>query len=207
MLFNAERKIGADLTVVPARRLAARPVVRSHRAVVGQPVAEHAQPDPGDALSRASARSSTPTSRSAAAPISRSSRSARRGSTAARLAAALNARALPGIRFYPVQFTPASSVHAKRGLPGRVHGGDQPRRAAAGARRPRDRRGAVAAARRPVRQEDRRSGCSARAPSSRAPRPARIRRRSPPAGPAAEAGVAAPAREVPALSVAAELQL
>ncbi|HUU35680.1 MAG TPA: DUF1343 domain-containing protein, partial [Vicinamibacterales bacterium] len=28
------------------------------------------------------------------------------------LAAALNARALPGIRFYPVQFTPTSSVHA-----------------------------------------------------------------------------------------------
>ena len=31
-----------------------------------------------------------------------------------RLAAALNARGLPGIRFYPVQFTPASSVHAKQ---------------------------------------------------------------------------------------------
>jgi uncharacterized protein YbbC (DUF1343 family)/CubicO group peptidase (beta-lactamase class C family) len=30
-----------------------------------------------------------------------------------RLAEALNARALPGIRFYPVTFTPASSVHAK----------------------------------------------------------------------------------------------
>ncbi|MEP7118152.1 MAG: serine hydrolase, partial [Acidobacteriota bacterium] len=29
-----------------------------------------------------------------------------------RLAAALNARVLPGIRFYPVQFTPGSSVHA-----------------------------------------------------------------------------------------------
>jgi uncharacterized protein YbbC (DUF1343 family) len=30
-----------------------------------------------------------------------------------RLAEALNARSLPGIRFYPVTFTPASSVHAK----------------------------------------------------------------------------------------------
>jgi uncharacterized protein YbbC (DUF1343 family)/CubicO group peptidase (beta-lactamase class C family) len=35
-----------------------------------------------------------------------------------RLAAALNARALPGIRFYPVQFTPASSVHAGQACQG-----------------------------------------------------------------------------------------
>ncbi len=35
-----------------------------------------------------------------------------------RLAAALNARALPGIRFYPVQFTPASSVYAGQACQG-----------------------------------------------------------------------------------------
>ncbi len=35
-----------------------------------------------------------------------------------RLAAALNARALPGIRFYPVRFTPASSVHAGQACQG-----------------------------------------------------------------------------------------
>ena len=52
MLFNAERSIGADLTRGAARGLAARPVVRPHRAVVGESVAQHPQPDPGDALSR-----------------------------------------------------------------------------------------------------------------------------------------------------------
>ncbi len=35
-----------------------------------------------------------------------------------RLAAALNARALPGIRFYPVRFTPTSSVHAGQACQG-----------------------------------------------------------------------------------------
>ena len=35
-----------------------------------------------------------------------------------RLAAVLNARALPGIRFYPVQFTPLSSVHAGQACQG-----------------------------------------------------------------------------------------
>ena len=33
-----------------ARRLAPRPVVRPHRPAVGEPVAEHAQPQPGDAV-------------------------------------------------------------------------------------------------------------------------------------------------------------
>ena len=71
-----------------------------------------------------------------------------------RLAAALNARELPGIRFYPVHVHAGVERAREPGVPGRVHGGDQPRGAAAGARRARDRRGAVAAARRPVRQED-----------------------------------------------------
>ncbi len=35
-----------------------------------------------------------------------------------RLAAALNARALPGVRIYPVQFTPSSSVHAGQACQG-----------------------------------------------------------------------------------------
>ena len=61
---------------------------------------------------RASAHSSRPTSRSAAAPTRRSSRSARRGSTAFASSDALNARQIPGVRFYPVRFTPSSSKFA-----------------------------------------------------------------------------------------------
>ena len=36
----------------------------------------------------------------------------RRGSTATALAEALNARRIPGVRFYPVRFTPAASKYA-----------------------------------------------------------------------------------------------
>ena len=80
-----------------------------------------------------------------------------------RLAAALNARGPAG---HPLL---SGAVHAgverarQRAVPGRVLGGDQPRAAAAGARRPRDRVGAVDAARRPVRPEDLARGWSARA--------------------------------------------
>ena len=55
-LFNGERAIGADLTVVAAEALGARRMVRPDRAGVGEPVAQHAQPESGDAVSRASAR-------------------------------------------------------------------------------------------------------------------------------------------------------
>ena len=81
-LFNAENKIGAELTVVQLQELAARRLVRRDRAALDQPVAEHAQPDPGDALSGHRRDRGDRTSRSAAAPTRRSSRSARRGSTA-----------------------------------------------------------------------------------------------------------------------------
>ena len=50
-LFNDENKIGADLTVVADEELEARRVVRRDGAAVDEPVAQHAQPDPGDALS------------------------------------------------------------------------------------------------------------------------------------------------------------
>ena len=94
---------------------------------------------------RASARSKARTSRSAAAPTRRSNRSARPGSTAWRSAAALNARALAGIRFYPVTFTPAAG--AKLGgqvCHGVLHDRHRSRSPPTGARRPRDRVGAVA---------------------------------------------------------------
>ena len=100
-LFNGERKIGADLTVVRGRELAARRLVRPDRAGVDQSVAEHAQPESGDALSGHRRDRVSRTSRSAAAPISRSSRSARRGSTAARWRRRSTPGACPGIRFYP----------------------------------------------------------------------------------------------------------
>ena len=51
-LFNAENKIGADLTRRRDEGLAARRVVRRDRPLVDQPVAEHAQSLPGDALPR-----------------------------------------------------------------------------------------------------------------------------------------------------------
>ena len=61
----------------------------------------------------------------------------------AALAAALNARALPGVRFYPVTFTPAAGAKlGGAGVPRRVHDRDRPRSPAAGARRHRDRGGA-----------------------------------------------------------------
>ena len=112
-LFNDERKIGANLTVDRDAQLGARRVVRRNRAAVDQPVAEHAHDERGDAVSGHRRASRARTCRSAAAPTRRSSTSARRGSTAPILAETLNARQIPGVRFYPVTFTPASSKFAK----------------------------------------------------------------------------------------------
>ena len=50
-MFNAENKIGANLTVVPMQGLAARRLVRFHQPYLDQPLAEHAQPERRDALS------------------------------------------------------------------------------------------------------------------------------------------------------------
>ena len=63
--------------------LDARAVVRRDRRSVGEPVAEHAEPERGDALPGHLPHRRTRTCRSAAAPTRPSSRSARRGSTAA----------------------------------------------------------------------------------------------------------------------------
>ena len=70
------------------------------------------------------------------------------------LAEALNARGLPGIRFYPVQFTPASSVHAGQACQGVFMVVTNREALQPARRRARDRRGAVAPARRAVRQAD-----------------------------------------------------
>ena len=51
-LFNAENKIGADLTVVPMKNWRRDDWFDETGAAVDQPVAEHAQHDRGGALSR-----------------------------------------------------------------------------------------------------------------------------------------------------------
>ena len=106
----------------PAQELEARRLVRRHRAAVDQPVAEHAQSDTRRRSIRASAPSSTRTSRSAAAPTRRSSRSGAPWIDGVKLAELLNGATPPGIRFYPVRFTPTASKILGRGMPGRVHG-------------------------------------------------------------------------------------
>ena len=81
-LFNAENKIGATLTVVAMKNWQPRRLVRRHRAAVDQPVAEHAQPERGGAVSGHRRDRRAPTCRWDAEPTRRSSTWARRGSTA-----------------------------------------------------------------------------------------------------------------------------
>ena len=106
-LFNAENKIGANLTVDPDAGLEARRLVRFHQSHLDQSLAQHAQPERRHALSRplpAGVRRRTfPW---AAAPMRRSSRSARISSGAGNWRTYLNQRQIPGIRVYPTTFTP-----------------------------------------------------------------------------------------------------
>ncbi len=52
LLYNTERKIGASVEVVKCRGWSTRRSLRSHRARLDQPLAQHAQPDRGAALPR-----------------------------------------------------------------------------------------------------------------------------------------------------------
>ena len=90
--------------------LAPRRLVRRHRPGVGQPVAEHAEHGGGDASIRASARSKGRTSRSGRGTDTPFEQIGAPWIDGPALAAALNARALPGVRFYPVTFTPAAGA-------------------------------------------------------------------------------------------------
>ena len=106
-LFNGEaaHRRGSDRGA--DEELAARRLVRRHRPRLGEPVAEHAQPGRGVACIRASARSRGPNisvGRGTDTPFEQLGAPWIDGPA---LAAALNASALPGIRFYPVTFTPA----------------------------------------------------------------------------------------------------
>ena len=138
-LFNGENKIGADLDGRADEELAPRRVVRRDRPAVDQPVAEHAQPDPGDALSRASARSkasNVSVGRGTDTPFEQVGAPWIDGVA---LSDALNARATSRHPVLP------GAVHAdveqvcQRGMRRRVHDRDRRARAAAGARRRRDR--------------------------------------------------------------------
>ena len=111
-LFNAERTIGADLTRHPLRGLAAGRPLRPDGPALGQPVAQHAEPDRGAPLSRRRPPRGDATSRPAAAPTRRSSASAPPGSSRAAFAAALNDLGLPGVRFVPIRFTPKERQYA-----------------------------------------------------------------------------------------------
>ena len=93
--------------------LAPRRVVRRDGPAVGQSVAEHAQPERGGALSRHRRdRGDEHLGRPRHGHAVRADRRAVDGRP--RLAAALNARRIPGVRFYPVRFTPTASRFANR---------------------------------------------------------------------------------------------
>ena len=103
------------------------------------------------------------------------------------LAEALNARAIPGVRFYPVRFTPTSSKYANEECQGVFMVVTDRDGAAAGAARRRDRVGAAPAVRREVRARGGRAAVRLDGRSSPASAPATIRRRSRRRGRAAEA--------------------
>ena len=182
-LFNAERKIGADLTVVAMRNW-----TRDHWFdETGLPWINpspnmrnlmQATLYPGIGAIEASERLGRPRHRHAVRADRRAVDRRRRAR-----AAALNARRLPGVRFYPVRFTPTSSKFAKRSLPRRLHHRHRPRSDAAGAL---GLEMASALSRLYPDAIQDRPGRPAVRPrrARRASWPAKIRRRSPPPGPA-----------------------
>ena len=141
-LFNGEKKIGADLTVVAMKNwrrdewfdetglpwINPSPNMRNLYAATLYPGLG------------AFETTNISVGRGTDTPFEQS---ARRGSTGQRLSDALNARQIPGVRFYPVRFTPAAEQVRQRGVPGRVHRHHRSRRGAARARRRRDRVGAL----------------------------------------------------------------
>ncbi len=134
------------------RELEARRLVRRNRPGVDQPVAEHAQHEPGDALSghwrdRVLEHLGRPRHRSAV----RANRRAVDQRAAARRSA--ERAALAGHPFLSDHLHAAVEQVREGGMPGRVHGGDQSRGAAAGARGDRNRERVVFAIRSEVRAE------------------------------------------------------
>ena len=111
-LFNGESKIGADLTVVAVEGWRRDDWFDDTGAALDQPVAEHAQSDAGDALSRhrrvrEHERVGRPRHghavRAGRRAVDRRRAAGRRRSTRGEI---------PGVRFYPVRFTPTASKYA-----------------------------------------------------------------------------------------------
>ena len=126
-------------------RLAARVVRRRDGAALGQPVAQPAQRRRGPPLPGRSGCSRPPTSPSVAGPTRRSSVSARRGSTAPPLAAALAAEGLAGVRLRARGLHPRSRSLRRPPLPRCPRHRPRARPVRAGADRPRHRARACAA--------------------------------------------------------------
>ena len=170
-LFNGETKIGADLTVVAMRNWRRDAWFDETGLAVDQPVAEHAQRSTRRRSIRASARSSatnlsvgrgtdTPFEH-VGAPWIDGARARRRAERAPDSRRALLSRAL---------HADGEQVR-RRGVPRRLHRHHRSRRAAAGARRRRDRVGAGEAVPGQVRDRSRRApvriGRRSRAPEGR----------------------------------------
>ena len=109
-LFNGEKAHRRGPHRRADEELAPRRLVRRHRPGVGRTRRRTCATWWRRPSIRASARSKGRTSRSAAAPTRRSSSSARRGSTARRWRPRSTRSGLPGVRFYPVTFTPAAGA-------------------------------------------------------------------------------------------------
>ena len=200
-LFNGEKKIGADLTVVAMKNWRRDAWFDETGLAVDQSVAEHAQSATQATLYPGiGAFESTNISvgRGTDTPFEHVGAPWIDG---VRLADALNARQIPGVRFYPVRFTPTSSKFAGEECQGVFIVVTDRNARAAGARRRRDRVGAREAVSRQAR--DRRGGAAVRIGG----RLARIKAGDDPATIAAswsggEGAVAAAAREVPAVLTA-----
>ena len=155
-LFNGERRLGADLTVVPMKNWRARPLVRRHRPDVGEPVAQHEKHGGGDRVSgrrrdRRDERLGGPRHRHA---LRTDRRAVDRRSGTGRGAERQRA---PGHPLLSGDVHPRVRREARRaGVPRRLHHRHRSRSASAGPCRPSARRGVVAPVRLAVHARERR---------------------------------------------------
>ncbi len=108
-LFNARKQDRRGAHRDPHGGLAPRRLVRFHRPAVGQPFAQHAQPERGDAVSGpvpAGILAELSVGRGTDAPFEQIGADFIGGRE---LAAYLNQRQIPGVRVYPTSFTPTES--------------------------------------------------------------------------------------------------
>ena len=111
-VFKAERGIGVDLEGCSDGGLAPPILVRRHGAALDQPLTEPALGRPGRSLPRNRFDRRDPNlsvGRGTDTPFEQLGAPWIDGGD---LAAALSARGLDGVRFYPVEFTPESSTYA-----------------------------------------------------------------------------------------------